>query len=135
MKFRLLMLALGAVACGAQERIVCKTTADTWIEVPEFGTFRAAVAEKPGHGADAQLVIRGRDALALLQFDVAAAKGMTVTKATLRIHRRARPGAAAHHRPFHRERLGTVDRERRRAGCSRARAGSTGPTLPPTLPT
>ena len=91
MKFRLLMLALGAVACGAQERIVCKTTADTWIEVPEFNSFRAAAAEKPGHGADAQLVIRGRDALALLQFDVAAAKGMTVTRATLRIHRQPDP--------------------------------------------
>ena len=64
------------------ERVTC-AKADTWVDAPPFGR----TAESPAannHGADPQLVINGRNAFALLQFDLSAVKGMKIEKATLR---------------------------------------------------
>ncbi len=85
------LLALLAAGTAAAEQVVLKTIADAWLEVPQFGRFQSAEAERPGHGAGAQLVIRGRADMALLQFDLAPAKGMTVSRATLRVHRQPDP--------------------------------------------
>ncbi|MDP2999362.1 MAG: DUF4091 domain-containing protein [Bryobacterales bacterium] len=101
------MLALAATAGSAvAEQVVLPVVADTWIEVPEFGKFKSADAARPGHGSDPRLVIKGRESLALLQFDLAAAKGMTVTRATLRIHREPDPV------PLHTVGLSTVSGSR-----------------------
>jgi len=92
MKLSLWIWALSAAAgSAAAEQVVCKTIADTWVEVPEFGLFRSAQAQKPGHGSDPHLVIGGRQSFALLQFDLSPAKGMTVSRAVLRIHRAPAP--------------------------------------------
>lgn len=80
-----MLLAAGSAAA---EKVVLRTTADTWVDVPEFARFQSAEAGRPGHGTDAELRIRGRVNFALLQFDLAPAKGLTVTRATLRIHRK-----------------------------------------------
>ena len=82
---------LAAAGCCAAERVVCKVSADTWIDIPEFNSFKSAAAEKPGHGSDTKLVIRGRESLALLQFDFSAAQGLTVSRAVLRMHREPDP--------------------------------------------
>jgi len=85
-------MALWAVVGSARaEQVICNTVADTWVEIPEFGLFRSAQARKPGHGADAQLIISGRQSFALLQFDLSRAKGMTVSRAVLRLHREPAP--------------------------------------------
>jgi hypothetical protein len=65
------------------ERVTCAVKADNWVDAPPFGR----TAESPAannHGADPQLVINGRNAFALLQFDLSAFKGMKIEKATLR---------------------------------------------------
>ena len=91
MRLAIGLLALGAGVSGAAAQVVCRATADTWIEVPEFGRFRAADAARPGHGSDPHLVISGRNSLALLQFDLSTAKGMTVSRAVLRVYREPDP--------------------------------------------
>lgn len=97
------LLALSAAASvAAAEQVVCKTVADTWVDIPEFGLFRSPQAQKAGHGSDASLVIGGRQAFALLAFDVSPAKGMTISRAVLRIHRQ--PAAE----PLHTVGLSTV---------------------------
>src|SRR5215510_5700521 len=87
-----LALTLTAVVASATERVICKTTLDTWVEMPEFDISKPRPSELgKNHAADTELVIRGRESFALLQFDLAAMKGLTVSKATLRIHRRPDP--------------------------------------------
>ncbi len=73
------------------EQVVCKPTADTWVNIAEFGQFQSAAAKKPGHGDDTRLIISGRDSLALLAFDLSPVKGMTVSRATLRVYREPDP--------------------------------------------
>lgn len=92
MRTGLLLLAFCAAAgVAAAEQVVCKTSADTWFDVPEFGRFKSPEAAKPGHGSDAQLVIRGRASFAALAFDLSPARGMTVSRATLRVQREPDP--------------------------------------------
>lgn len=93
MKPTILLAALVlALSCDAAERIVCKTTADAWVAMPPIEAPKASETEGAvNHGADPQLVIRGRESFALLQFDFSAARGLTIEKATLRIHRNPDP--------------------------------------------
>ena len=91
MKRQVLILALAVTTVCSAETVLLKTTADTWIEIPNFGRFRSPEAAKPGHGSDEHLAIRGRESIALLDFDLAPAKGMTVSRATLRVHREPDP--------------------------------------------
>ena len=92
MKKGVLFLALCAAAgIASAEQVVLKTSADTYFDVPEFGRFKSADAMKPGHGSEPQLVIRGRAAFAALAFDLAPARGMTLSRATLRVHRQPDP--------------------------------------------
>ncbi len=87
MKYLLSLLVLFPLVCSA-ERIVCPVTADTWTAMHrwEGPAPERADAEK-NHGQDQQLVIQGRTAFALLNFDVSALKGMTISKAVMRVHR------------------------------------------------
>jgi hypothetical protein len=91
------LLTLFALACGASiasaaERIICATTVDTWIEMPTFDVSNPGAAELArNHAADHDLVIRGRESFALLQFELSNIKGLAIEKATLRIHRRPDP--------------------------------------------
>jgi hypothetical protein len=78
-----------------------RAIADTWIAVPEFDKFRSPEAG-PGHGTDQRLIIKGREALALLQFDFSVIRGMTVSRAVLRVHREPDPA------PLHTVGLSTV---------------------------
>lgn len=82
-----ILTLMAAATSAAGEQVICKTNADTWVDIPEFDLFRSAAARKPGHGTDPHLTISGRESFALLQFDFSSAKGMTVARATLRIHR------------------------------------------------
>lgn len=92
MKTGIWILALCAAAgTAAAEQVVAKAVADTWIEIPEFGRFRTAEAARPGHGSARELVLNGRSDMALVQFDVSAARGLTVSRATLRVHRAPAP--------------------------------------------
>jgi len=78
----LIALILAAVSpLAAAERVRCTVSADTWVEAPPFSRT-AAPAAVENHGADTQLVINGRNAFALLQFDLSAARGMKIEKAT-----------------------------------------------------
>src|SRR5262245_61757284 len=89
---RLLALSLAAVMASGAERVVCKTTADTWVEMAAFDVAKPRPAElAKNHAADTELVIRGRESFALLKFDVSVLKGLLVERATLRIHRRPDP--------------------------------------------
>ncbi len=87
----LFFLLLVCLPCAA-ERIECPATADTWVSMHRWEGPKSDRKEAlEAHGADAALVIQGRTAFALLQFDVSAARGLTVEKATLRIHRKPAP--------------------------------------------
>ncbi len=87
---RTAVLFLGAALCAA-ETLTLKPVADTWLAVPEFNRFRSAEALRGGRGAEREMVIKGREAMALVQFDFAPLRGMTVTRAVLRLHRAADP--------------------------------------------
>ena len=93
MKPTILLTALVlALSCDAAERIVCKITADAWVAMPPIEAPKASeTGGAVNHGADPQLVIRGRESFALLQFDFSAARGLTIEKATLRLHRNPDP--------------------------------------------
>ena len=102
---RLRVMAMALCALGVQagaEQATCPVAADTWLEFPESGRPKRGQTAQESHGAEAQLVIRGRAAFALLRFDLTAAKGMTVSRATLRVHRAADPT------PLHTVGLSTV---------------------------
>ncbi|MCX6622596.1 MAG: hypothetical protein NTY38_16305, partial [Acidobacteria bacterium] len=101
------LFAVAYSAAGLHaEQVACKTTADTWVDIPEFGKFQTAEAKKPGHGSDPKLIISGRQSFALLQFDLSAARGMTVSRAVLRVHREPDPV------PLHTVGLSTVSGSR-----------------------
>src|SRR5678815_4403702 len=88
----ILTLLLAAMGASAAERLICKTTLDTWLEMSSFEVSKPRSAElAKNHATDAELVIRGRESFALLQFDLSGVKGLKITKATLRIHRRPDP--------------------------------------------
>lgn len=96
MTSRSLLSLLGAlvfvtISSGA-ERIVCKAAADTWLEMPAFDLIKPKASQlSVNHASDAELVIRGRESFALLQFDTSSVRGLLVKKATLRVHRRPDP--------------------------------------------
>jgi len=92
MKFSVFVLCIALSCAYAAEQVVCPATADAWVAMHRWegpGPQRAD-AEK-NHGRDTELIIQGRVSFALLAFDVSAVKGMTVEKATLRIHRAPAP--------------------------------------------
>ena len=68
---------------AAAQTVNCPATADTWVSVPE--DRRAEGVDN--HGTDTQLPIRGRESLALFQFDVSGLKGRRIGEAVLKIHR------------------------------------------------
>jgi hypothetical protein len=83
-------IVLSLLACAsvlAAESVVCKTIADTYVYATPW---RSKVPEDSeafeNHGHESQVVLMGREYFALLQFDLAPIKGMTVRKATLRMH-------------------------------------------------
>jgi hypothetical protein len=86
---RLTMVAFLALGCDARlfaGRVTAPCVADTWVASEGAGGERGAL-----HGQDTTLVVSGLRSFALLQFDLAAARGLTVDKAVLRIHRRPDP--------------------------------------------
>jgi len=69
------------------ERILCRVTADTYVYATPFGSNAPEDSEAyDNHGGEAQFVVKGREYFSLLRFDLSAAKGMTVEKATLRFY-------------------------------------------------
>ena len=88
MKYLLPLFILISSVCAA-ERITCPVTADSWVAMHRWeGPPPERTDAEKNHGQDTELFIQGRTAFALLNFDVSAAKGMTIEKATLRIHRK-----------------------------------------------
>ena len=76
----------------AGETARCPVRADAWVAMHRWEGAAADKSEAlSNHGSSAELVIRGRESFALLDFDLAPAKGFTVRRAVLRIHRRADP--------------------------------------------
>jgi hypothetical protein len=82
-KWTTFFIALIASLPAAAQTVRCPATADTWVSVPE--DRRAEGVDN--HGTDTQLPIRGRESLALFQFDVSGLKGRQIAKAVLKIHR------------------------------------------------
>jgi len=80
-----LSLASGVTAA---ERVECRATADNWVESPPWEPHSR---ESRNHGAEPNLMINGRNAFALLAFDMTCATGLHIEKATLRVHRRSDP--------------------------------------------
>src|SRR4051812_8083982 len=88
----LFVLPLTAIVASGAERIICKATVDTWVQMPSGGTSKPVAAElTTNHATEDNLVIRGRESFALLQFDVSAIRGLIVETAKLRVHRRPDP--------------------------------------------
>jgi hypothetical protein len=88
--FRIAGLVFLAAVCAA-ETVTFHPVADTWIAVPEFGRFRSPEAMRGGRGAAPEMIIKGREAMSLLRFDLGLLKGRTVARAVLRLHRAADP--------------------------------------------
>ena len=82
-KWTTFFVALITSLPGAAQTVNCPATADTWVSVPEDRQAEGV----DNHGTDTRLSIRGRESLALLQFDVSGLKGRKIAKAVLRIHR------------------------------------------------
>jgi len=98
------VIALSALVLPAfADSVTCPASADSWVEMYRWENPEAG-REAPlrNHGAETELVVKGREAFALLQFDLKAAAGMTVERAVLRIHRK---DAAL---PFHTAGLSTI---------------------------
>jgi hypothetical protein len=87
-----ILLIVFSAGLLSAERMECRAIADSWIATPPWGVPRSkAEAALRNHGRDVELHVRGREAFALLMFDVSAAKGIMVERATLRVHRREAP--------------------------------------------
>jgi hypothetical protein len=87
----LAVLAAGCDPCAA-ERVLCPVVADTYVYATPWNSSRPEDSEAfDNHGGEAQVVIKGREYFSLLQFELAAARGMTVEKATLRVYRNPNP--------------------------------------------
>ena len=82
----LCVVALAATGSPAAERVQCPTTADNWVESPPWNP---RARDSRNHGTERELVVNGRNSFALLAFDMSAAKGLLIEKATLRIHRKS----------------------------------------------
>jgi len=83
-----LLAALSLVA----EQIVCPVTADNHVYATPWDYERLEATESfHNFGAAQWLTIRGREYFALLQFDLSAARGLKIRKATLRFYRRENP--------------------------------------------
>lgn len=86
---RVCCIGLAASLSMAADPVVkCPVTADTWVYVPPSEApdpLRTPGVEN--HGTDTTLEIRGRESLALFQFDISGLKGRKVSKALLRVHR------------------------------------------------
>jgi len=80
------------ILASEPETIQCRIDADSWVGMHRWearSDQRRAALEN--HGGEEELVIQGRISFALLHFDMSAAKGMTVTRATLRFRRKDDP--------------------------------------------
>jgi hypothetical protein len=84
MRTAALLLAASCIVCA--ERLTLRVIADTTVTFAD----QPAKREAPRIPA-AQLVLQGRVSFALLQFDTSPLKGLTVTKATLRVHAEPSP--------------------------------------------
>lgn len=77
---------------ASAERVVCPVAADTYVYATPFASERPDDSEAyDNHGGESQVVLKGREYFALLQFDLSGVRGMTVEKATLRIRVRSSP--------------------------------------------
>ena len=85
----LFLLINALIGAPVSEVVTCQVSADTWIGMHRWAS-RADRLEPALeiHGAEEELVIRGRISFALLQFDLSPARGLTVDSAYLRFHRR-----------------------------------------------
>lgn len=81
-------LALAGAGASVAEQVKCSVTADAWVETPPW---EPRGRESRNHGADAEIIVSGRNSFALLHFDMSAAKGLIIEKATLRVHRKPDP--------------------------------------------
>jgi hypothetical protein len=81
-------LTLAGAGASASERVQCPATADNWVESPPWDPH---ARESRNHGSDPQLTISGRNSFALLAFDLSAARGLRIEKATLRVRRKPDP--------------------------------------------
>jgi hypothetical protein len=81
-------LALAGTSAPASERVQCPATADNWVESPPWDPH---ARESRNHGSDQQLIVNSRNSFALLAFDLSAAKGLRIEKATLRMRRNPDP--------------------------------------------
>ncbi|HUS07891.1 MAG TPA: hypothetical protein VMZ52_16425 [Bryobacteraceae bacterium] len=84
----LVSFTLMLAAHAQTQSVKCPVKADTWVETPPSRRAPNSPAVV-NHGAEPQLVINGRAAFAILQFDLSAAAGMKVEKAVLRVHQAA----------------------------------------------
>jgi hypothetical protein len=81
-------LMLAGASAPAAERVTCPATADNWVESPPWEPH---ARESRNHGSDPELTVNSRNSFAMLAFDTAAARGMRVAKAVLRVHRKPDP--------------------------------------------
>src|SRR5688500_11222491 len=77
--FALLLAASSCIVCA--ERLTLHVTADTTVAFADQMSKREAP-----RGVESQLVLQGRASFALLQFDTTPLKGLTITRAVLRVH-------------------------------------------------
>lgn len=96
MSSRLVALLISCSAFAA-ERFTCPVIADTTVTFADL-----ASQPEPPRGGDKSLVLQGRLSFVLLQFDTSSLKGLTATKAVLRVH--AAPSAV----PLHTVGISTV---------------------------
>ncbi len=86
---------LACLLCGAAlaaEQVICRVVADAHVYATPWASNRPDDSEAfDNFGAAAYLTVKGREYFALLAFDCAAAKGLTVEKATLRVRRNTNP--------------------------------------------
>jgi hypothetical protein len=89
---RLAMLAATAPLCLMAEKVVCPVIADTYVYATPWNYGRLEETESfHNFGASPWLTIRGREYFALFQFDVSAARGLKIRRATLRFYRNTNP--------------------------------------------
>ena len=84
MRTILVLLAASCSLCA--ERLTLRVTADTTVTFAE----KLSMQDSP-RGLERELVLQGRASFALLQFDTSPLKGLTTTRATLRVHAEPSP--------------------------------------------
>ena len=88
----LVAVALLGVRAAAAERVTCPVRADAHVYATPWNSVTPEDSEAfDNFGATSYLTVKGREYFALIEFDMSAAKGLAVAKATLRIRRNANP--------------------------------------------